>query len=99
MGKSEWNNCKDRLYTEQENTREICKYYLSRVDLCTNIRCDNKQVFRELVGKYNPDQPYRSYEACLNIIERSCFPEQTQSNMRTLITQMQRKQMFDAALR
>lgn len=29
--------------------RNISHYYLSRVDLCTNIRCNNKKVFRELV--------------------------------------------------
>lgn len=142
MSKSKWNNCKDRLYTEQEKSnktwiysaksckgvyicskyadigirirleytsgkkkagtnphkliypqsgylgilppdesgiellgkafrhqfrkspfeQEIHKYYLSRVDLCTNIHCDNKNAFRELVGKCHPDQPYRSYE-------------------------------------
>ena len=28
---------------------KISRYYLSRVDLCTNIRCNNKKVFRELV--------------------------------------------------
>ena len=29
--------------------KDLGQYYLSRVDLCTNIRCDNKKVFRELV--------------------------------------------------
>lgn len=28
---------------------EINHYYLSRIDLCTNIRCDNRRLFRELV--------------------------------------------------
>lgn len=28
---------------------KISHYYLSRVDLCTNVRCDNRKVFRELV--------------------------------------------------
>lgn len=28
---------------------DITHYYLSRLDLCTNIRCDNKSLFRELV--------------------------------------------------
>ena len=28
---------------------DINHYYLSRLDLCTNIRCDNKSLFRELV--------------------------------------------------
>lgn len=189
--------------------KELRKYYLSRVDLCTNIRCDNKKVFRELVrllrktatpkkykrilyqhkdkkkaNQYNkhyiriacdsqelviydktyqmdennlvveyenlpagvlrievhygrdklrsiekeqktdnpldllwllmqeskpricklvetcyPAHEYRSCEACLDVIEHSRFSEQTQSNMRTLVTQMQRKQMIDAAFR
>ena len=78
--------------------REIHKYYLTHINLCTNIRCDNKKVFRERVGKRYPDQPYHSYAACLDAIERSRFLEQTQSDMRTLVTQMQRKQTIDAAL-
>lgn len=28
---------------------DITSYYLSRLDLCTNIRCDNNRLFRELV--------------------------------------------------
>lgn len=35
-----------------ENTifdNDINNYYLSRLDLCTNIRCDNTSLFRELV--------------------------------------------------
>ncbi len=28
---------------------DICQYYLTRVDLCTNIHCKNTKVFRELV--------------------------------------------------
>lgn len=28
---------------------DINRYYLSRLDLCTNIRCDNNSLFRELV--------------------------------------------------
>ncbi len=189
--------------------KELRKYYLTRVDLCTNIRCDNKQVFRELVrllrktatpkkyerkfyqhknkkkaNQYNkhyiriacdsqelviydktyqmnennlvvaydnlpagvlrievhygrdklrsierkagtddpldllwllmqeskpricklvqkcyPDLEYRSCEACLEAIAHSRFSEQTQSNMQTLVAQMQRKQTIDAALR
>lgn len=197
------------LFRKSLFEKEIRKYYLTRVDLCTNIRCDNKKVFRELVrllrktatpkkyerksyqhkdkkkaNQYNKhyiriacdlqelviydktyqmnendlvvdyeklpagvlrievhygrdklrsierkagtDDPldllwllmqeskpricklvqkcyseieYRSYEACLDAIEHSRFSEQTQSNMRTLVTQMQRKQTVDAALR
>lgn len=197
------------LFRESPFEKDISRYYLSRVDLCTNIRCDNKRVFRELVrllrktatpkkyerkfyqhknkkkaNQYNkhyiriacdsqelviydktyqldendlvvaydnlpsgvlrievhygrdklhrierkegtddpldllwllmqeskpricklvrkcyPEVEYRSYEACLDTIERSRFSEQTQSDMRTLVTQMQRKQTIDAALR
>lgn len=29
--------------------RDIRRYYLKRVDLCTNIRCGSKRVFREMV--------------------------------------------------
>ena len=28
---------------------DITSYYLSRLDLCTNIRCDNNRLFRELI--------------------------------------------------
>lgn len=197
------------LFRESPFEKDISRYYLSRVDLCTNIRCDNKKVFRELVrllrktatpkkyerkfyqhkdkkraNQYNkhhvriacdsqelviydktyqmnendlvvdyenlpsgvlrievhyeraklrsiekkhntdnvldllwlliqeskpricklvekcyPDCEYRSYAACLDTIGRSRFPEQTQSDMRMLVTQMQRKQTIDAALR
>lgn len=196
------------LFRKSPFEKDIHKYYLSRVDLCTNIRCDNKKVFRELVrllrktatpkkyerkfyqhkdkkkaNRYNkhyirigcdsqelviydktyqmnendlvvaydnlpagvlrievhygrdklrhiekqyntddlldllwllmqeskpricklvekcyPDLEYRSYEACLDVIEHSRFSGRIQSNMRTLVTQMQRKQTIDAAL-
>lgn len=35
---------KDTIFNENINN-----YYLSRLDLCTNIRCDNNSLFRELV--------------------------------------------------
>lgn len=38
------------------------KYYLSRVDLCTNIRCDNKKVFRELVRLLRKTATPKKYE-------------------------------------
>lgn len=196
------------MFRKSPFEKDIHKYYLSRVDLCTNIRCDNKKVFRELVrllrktatpkkyerkfyqhkdkkkaNRYNkhyirigcdsqelviydktyqmnkndlvvaydnlpagvlrievhygrdklrhiekqyntddlldllwllmqeskpricklvekcyPDLEYRSYEACLDVIEHSRFSGRIQSNMRTLVTQMQRKQTINAAL-
>ena len=196
-------------FHESPFEKELRKYYLTRVDLCTNIRCDNKRVFRELVrllrktatpkkykrkfyqhkdkkkaNQYNkhyiriacdtqelviydktyqmnendlivdydnlpagvlrievqygrdklrsierkagtddplgllwllmqeskpricklvekcyPDLEYRSYEACLEAIEHSRFSGQTQSDMRTLVNQMQRQQTIDAAWR
>ncbi len=41
------------------------KYYLSRVDLCTNIRCDNKKVFRELVRLLCKTATPKKYERIL----------------------------------
>lgn len=37
------------LFESLELPRDINDYQLSRIDLCTNIRCDNKKLFRELV--------------------------------------------------
>ena len=41
---------------------EIDRYYLTRVDLCTNIRCDNKKVFRELVRLLRKTAIPKKYE-------------------------------------
>lgn len=38
-----------KLFNETPIENDITKYYLSRVDLCVNIRCSNQRVFRELV--------------------------------------------------
>jgi len=38
-----------KLFNETTIENDITKYYLSRVDLCVNIRCSNRRVFRELV--------------------------------------------------
>lgn len=38
-----------RLFKGSPFPHDITRYYLSRVDLCTNLHCDNKRVFRELV--------------------------------------------------
>ena len=42
--------------------KELRKYYLSRVDLCTNIRCDHKKVFRELVRLLRKTTTPKKYE-------------------------------------
>ena len=38
-----------RVLKKSPFEKDLSQYYLSRVDLCTNIRCNNKKVFRELV--------------------------------------------------
>lgn len=38
-----------KLFAETVFDNDINKYYLSRLDLCTNIRCNNNRLFRELV--------------------------------------------------
>ena len=42
--------------------KDIHRYYLTRVDLCTNIRCDNKRVFRELVRLLRKTATPKKYE-------------------------------------
>ncbi len=37
------------LFKDTPIENRISHYYLSRIDLCVNIRCSNKKVFRELV--------------------------------------------------
>ena len=39
----------EELFQESDFEADINSYQISRVDLCTNIRCDNKKLFRELV--------------------------------------------------
>ena len=38
-----------KLFANTVFDKDINHYYLSRLDLCTNIRCDNNTLFRELV--------------------------------------------------
>ena len=38
----------EELFEETVFDNDITNYYLSRLDLCTNIRCDNNRLFREL---------------------------------------------------
>ena len=44
---------------------KISHYYLSRVDLCTNVRCDNKKVFRELVRLLRKTATSKKYRRVL----------------------------------
>lgn len=44
-----WRNAFQEVLKKSPLDGDISHYYLSRVDLCTNIRCSNKKVFRELV--------------------------------------------------
>ena len=39
----------EKLFAKTVFDNDINNYYLSRLDLCVNIRCDNKSLFRELV--------------------------------------------------
>ncbi|MCQ5128169.1 hypothetical protein NE562_00750 [Butyricicoccus faecihominis] len=41
---------------------DIRDYYLSRVDLCTNIRCANRKVFRELIRLLRKTATPKKYE-------------------------------------
>lgn len=41
---------------------DIRQYYLTRVDLCTNIRCKNNKVFRELVRLLRKTATPKKYE-------------------------------------
>lgn len=41
---------------------DICNYHLTRVDLCTNIRCESKKVFRELVRLLRKTATPKKYE-------------------------------------
>ena len=41
---------------------DMSRYYLKRVDLCTNIRCDCKRVFRELVRVLRKSHTPAKYE-------------------------------------
>ena len=38
-----------RVFQQTTFENDINQYKLSRVDFCTNIRCDSKKIFRELV--------------------------------------------------
>nr|WP_302665411.1 hypothetical protein [uncultured Agathobaculum sp.] len=50
------------LFCKSPFEKDIHKYYFSRVDLCTNIRCDNKKVFRELVHLLRKTVAPKKYE-------------------------------------
>lgn len=50
------------LFRHTPFDNNIHRYYLSRVDLCTNIRCSNKKVFRELVRLLRKTATPKKYE-------------------------------------
>lgn len=89
------------VHYERDKLRRIEKEHKTDdpLDLLWLLMQESKPRICKLVGKCYPDIEYRSYEVCLKAIERSRFSEQAQSDMRTLVTQMQRKQTIDAALR
>ncbi len=43
-------------------TTDLSHYYLSRIDLCTNIRCEDKRVFRELVRLLRKTNTPKKYQ-------------------------------------
>lgn len=50
------------LFHKTPFEEDMHRYYLTRVDLCTNIRCDNKKVFRELVRLLRKTATPKKYE-------------------------------------
>ena len=50
------------LFRRSPFEHDIRRYYLSRVDLCTNIRCSNKKAFRELVRLLRKTATPKKYE-------------------------------------
>lgn len=50
------------LFHKTPFENDIRRYYLTRVDLCTNIRCDSKEVLRELVRLLRKTATPKKYE-------------------------------------
>ena len=50
------------LFRKTPFENNMRRYYLSRVDLCTNIRCNRKNVFRELVRLLRKTAAPKKYE-------------------------------------
>ena len=50
------------LFRKTPFDNDMRRYYLTRVDLCTNIRCSNKKVFRELVRLLRKTATPKKYE-------------------------------------
>ena len=50
------------LFRKTSFENDMRRYYLTRVDLCTNIRCSNKKVFRELVRLLRKTATPKKYE-------------------------------------
>lgn len=151
LNQSEWNKCKDRLYTDQKKLNEVCiysdksckglhfctryadagiriylqhtsgrkgshRYYVRMIvnprrliypqssktdtplDLLRILIQESKPRICELVKKCYPGQPYLSYGDGLAAIDnRKQFPQPVKEAMRTLLTEMRRKQTVDKA--
>lgn len=50
------------LFRKTSFENDMRRYYLTRVDLCTNIRCSSKKVFRELVRLLRKTATPKKYE-------------------------------------
>ncbi len=50
------------LFKRTPIENDITQYYLSRTDLCVNIRCSNRRVFRELVRLLRKTSTPAKYE-------------------------------------
>ena len=51
-----------KLMTGTPFTADLLHYYLSRIDLCTNIQCEDKRVFRELVRLLRKTNTPKKYQ-------------------------------------
>ena len=52
----------ETLFRHTPFENQMRRYYLTRVDLCTNIRCDKQKVFRELVRLLRKTATPKKYE-------------------------------------
>lgn len=50
------------LFRKSPFDNKINQYYLTRVDLCTNIRCNRKKIFRELVRLLHKTTTPKKYQ-------------------------------------
>lgn len=86
----------------REKLRRIEKEYKIKttLDLLWLLMRQSKARICELVSKCYPDQPYLGYKAGLECIEsHRKFPQPVKEAMKTLLTEMRRKQTIDKAFR